>query len=488
MIDFKQKMEELEKKEGREILSEEDGFHPVEKKKKRRITSFTVVLLVLALVFSGKVIMSSQSTTDWLEEKGFLSGLRRLVPSGDKVLAGEDEDRINILLLGMGGAGHDGAYLTDTIILASIKPSTHEVVMVSIPRDLTIPIENSGWRKINNVNAFAEAKGNDGGEASKEALSQVFNLPIHYYIRADFQGFINIIDELGGVEVNVENTLDDYSYPILGQEDNPDYYARYEHLHIEEGVQKMDGSLALKYARSRHAYGIEGSDFARARRQQLVIEAVKDKLLSRQTLLNPVTLGKLINQFEEHIDTDLEVWEMLKLWNVAKEVNREKINNVVLSDAPDSYLVASMSEETGFILSPKTGNFGKIRSMLQDVFKSELDEEKSQDNPLEAEDLIIKQEASVAVLNGTWISGLASEIASDLEKFGFNIFEIENAALRDHKDSIIYDLSYGDKNEALYSLEKITNAKQSFAFPDWISEYEEVGGADFILVLGTDSN
>lgn len=481
-------MEEIEKKEARENFSEE-VFIETRSPKRRKITTYIIAMIVVGLIFSGKVIMSSQSNSDWLSEKGFFNKIKHLVPSADKKLKGEENDRINIILLGMGGEGHDGPYLADTIMLASLKPSTKQVALVSIPRDLTVPIDGVGWRKVNHVNALAEAKEKgSGGPATMATLSSLLQIPIHYYIRVDFAGFEKIIDEIGGIDVYVENTLSDYAYPIFGQEDNPNYYARFEHLYIEKGWQKMDGALALKYSRSRHGSGIEGSDFARAKRQQLVLEAVKNKLLSRQTLLNPVTVGKLINEFNRNLSTNFDVWEMIKLWNMFKETKKENIINQVLSDAPKGFLVSSISPEGAYILVPSSGNFSAIRNMVRDVFGEDQDSDSSP--PTAAKPVpTIRQEASVAVKNGTWITGLANKNATNLKTSGFIITETSNAPNRENSLTFVYDLTYGNKNEELAAIKKITGAQQSFDFPEWIKEYQDTpGAADFVLILGTDAN
>ena len=477
-------MEELEKQEAKE-LGLENIVNPVNNKKRRKITAYVIAIVVIGLVFSSRVIMSSQSGSGWLADSGLFNKLKHLVPSSDKQLQGEENDRVNILLLGMGGEGHDGAYLSDTIILASLKPSTKQVALISIPRDLQVPLAEAGYRKINNINAFAEAnEAGSGGQVTADALGKLFNINIDYYVRADFDGFMNVIDEIGGVTVNVENTLDDYAYPILGQEDNPNYYARYEHLHIEEGVQSMDGELALKYARSRHGVGGEGSDFARAKRQQLILEAVKEKILSKQTLLNPVTIGKLINQFSQHVSTNFSVWELLRAWNLFKEIDRQQIINEVLSDAPGGLLVSTMSSEGAYILVPASGNFSKINVLIRDVFnngsaESQVEEIKK-----------ITEAASITVKNGTWISGLAGKTAADLQDLGLTVEETGNAPERNYKQTLVFDFTYGKKNEALEAIKKATGAEQGFdTSTPWIKDYEsQVNIADFLLVLGTDAN
>ena len=267
-------------------FSEGEKIFDTKKTKVKRFTKISIYLSIFVFtclfVFTSQVLVSDKSSTSWLNKIPIIGHIKRLVESADKELKGEDRDRINILLLGMGGKGHQGGYLTDTIMLASIQPSTKKVALISIPRDLAVPMENLGWRKINNVNAFAEVeKKGSGGLAISQALSDILGQPIDYFVRVDFEGFVNIIDKLGGVNVYVDNTLEDYRYPIMGMEEAEPYESRFEHLYIEKGRQYMDGSLALKYVRSRHGGGGEGSDFARAKRQQKILQAVKSELLKK---------------------------------------------------------------------------------------------------------------------------------------------------------------------------------------------------------------
>ena len=484
MIDFKQKIEEEDAKARRENRfspSPEDIELILNSKKRKRFVTYTIAIIAIALIFSGRILISSQNATAWFSEIGILNKIKHLVPSSDNKLKGEDQDRVNILLLGMGGEGHDGAYLTDTIMLASFQPSTKRVSMISIPRDLVSPV--SDWRKINSVNAYAEQKNpGSGGEVTAKVIGELLQMPIDYYIRADFNGFVNIINELGGIDVNVENVLDDYTYPAYGQEDNPNYYARFEHLHFDKGWQTMDGSRALKYARSRHASSLEGSDFARAKRQQLVLEAVKEKLMSSRTLLNPVMVTKLANQFSKNISTNLSTWEVLRLWELFKDVNRAQIINKVLSDAPDGLLVSGTGQDGAYILTPRSGNFSQVRNMVRDVFLTET-------APVKKEIITIKDEASVMILNGTWIAGLASKTATTLGESNFSIIRTGNAPLRNYEQSAVYDLSAGSKTDSLEALKKLTGATQSYDYPDWIKSYQTSGTSpDFMLILGTDAN
>jgi LCP family protein required for cell wall assembly len=484
MIDFKKKLEEEDRMNGL-YRDEEELEKIIPKKKKKRISNFLIFIIVLFIIFSGKIIMSSSGASEWMESNNFFNTIKQLTPSLDKNLKGEDNNRINILLLGIGGEGHDGAYLTDTMILASLKPSSGEVSLISFPRDLVSPVND--WQKINSIHAYAEMNNpGSGGEKTIESMGKLLDIDIPYYIRIDFAGFSKIIDELGGIEIDVENSFTDYKYPIMGEEDNPDYYSRFEVVSFEAGPQKMNGEKALKYARSRHATGIEGSDYARAKRQQLVLEAIKERALSGDVLLNPSTINKVLNELENNISTNLEIWEIIKLWNLGKDIENNNITNFVLNDAPNNYLIASRGENGAFILVPKTGNYHNINKMIKNIFKTESAEEINNNNYTSTKQAT--KDLSVSVLNGTWINGLAGRTSAVVKQSGFNIFEVANAPQRDYNQTTVYPLNT-EANEDFNLLTDITDAKKSYTLPKWAKEYKNATTSpDFILVLGTDSN
>jgi LCP family protein required for cell wall assembly len=497
MIDFQEKMNAQEKS------WEEEIEKPKTNKFKRSIRLFSYLLIFVVIgffIFSSTTLMSSQSSESWLSNMSFWGKIKHLTSTSEKSLAGENQDRINVLLTGIGGDGHDGAELTDTIILVSMKPSTQEVAMISIPRDMSVPWPNHGWTKINNINAYAES--NQEGTGIYElnnTLENIFNINIHYNVKIDFEGFIKIIDELGGLEIEVENTLDDYKYPISGEEDNVDYYSRYEHLHIEEGLQNMDGALALKYARSRHAQGIEGSDFARAKRQQKIIEAIKDKVFSSHTYLRPGLISRIIDHVDKNLETNFTISEVVKMWDLFKDVTSENINNYVLNDAPNNYLYATRSANGAYILVPKTGNYKNIAIWIQDIFDDTENtlSEYSQKTFIEPEnsesekELVIENDTKVEILNGTSINGLASKNAENLKNMNFTITNIDNSPQANNNSTKIYDLSFGDKENALKVLEEELSASSSTILPKWLKNYineraqkENIVKPDLIIILG----
>ncbi len=462
---------------------------PEAPQKPRRFFYVIGFLVAAVIIFSATMLMSSDSRDTWL---GHLPFLGKLISSSDNKVEGESEDRINILLLGMGGANHDGGYLADTIILASLQPSTKKVVLTSIPRDMTVPDENGVWHKVNSINAYAEAKKENGSQATADVLFDLLGVPIHYYVRVDFDGFINIIDELGGVTVDVENTLDDYSYPVRGREDDPDYYSRYEHLHIEKGLQEMDGELALKYARSRHGVGKEGSDFARSARQKKILTAVKDKLMSSSNLLKPGMLARIGGEIIDHTSTNLKISEGLHLWDVFKDTPKEQISSVALSDAPGGLLVSSRGVDGAYILVPVGGNFNEIKTMVQGVFGSTSPASAVAPKELE----VSKEAATIEIRNGTNIGGLATEVSNRLAPTNIKTIRVANSTKKDLKDAVIYDLTYGAKPQALETLKNNMNAVIGLELPEWLVTDIKDGlkknpkqeRPDFILIVGSNNH
>lgn len=466
MIDFKQGMEP------------EAGV-PFENKNKKtkKFFNYLGIIIILVILFAGKVIVSGNGDS-WFNT-GIFGKIAHITTSVNKKLIGEDNDRINILLIGMGGKNHDGGYLADTIMLISIKPSTKQVAMISIPRDMTVPVADGSWRKINSINATAEAKqAGSGGAAMTEALSNLLGTPITYYVRADFQGFINIIDEMGGVTVNVEHTLDDYSYPILGEEDNPNYYSRYQHLHVDAGLQKMDGSLALKFARSRHGINGEGSDFARAKRQQLIIQAVKDKLLSTSTLLKPAMIVKITNQLAEHIDTNISVTDTVALWDYYKDTDKANVINKVIDNSAGGLLINTTGADGAYLLMPRTGNYNEVKEFVQNIFGS---------TPVKVDVKPLQKPVNLQVVNGTWVTGLATKISAPLDTYNF-VTTKSNGSERNITKSTVYDLSYGKNEAAIQALKDLTGATLSYDTPAWLANLRNsTSTPDLVLVLGTDA-
>lgn len=485
------------------------------RQRKKRFSCLFLIIGIILLAYLGWRVWPTTQSGGAANGQGFsfwksLSLLTKfkLGVSQRTILKGEDQDRINFVLLGVGGKNHDGGNLADTIIVASFQPSTHKVVMMSIPRDLTVPMTGYGWRKINSANSLAEAKDpGSGGQATADLVGEILEMPIHYYLRVDFDGFVKIIDDLGGVEVAVDNTLDDYRYPIMGREDNPDYYSRFEHLHIEAGQQTMDGELALKYARSRHGVGVEGSDFARSKRQQKILEAAKNKLFSTNTLFKPKLIMNVVGNAEEHVTTNLQPEELVSVWQLAKDVNQSQITSVALDNSPNGLLRDVIGTDGAYILAPITGDFSQIIAKFNaalDTPSSEVSTNQSTKDDSAAKTAVVataspenlpdKAEAQLDIRNSTTINGLAGRTKTRLQQYGFTVTNTSNTQQKNLAQTTIYDLTYGAKPNDLALLQNKTKALVATDIPDWlasetsqlIKQTPSMAQPDFILILGLD--
>lgn len=278
----------------------------------------------------------------------------------------------NVLLLGFGGAGHDGSNLTDSMIVVHVDTNTHKADFISIPRDLWV----NGSHK---VNAAGIANFSDAGPV----VASVTGLPINYFVAVDFGGFSKIIDDLGGITVDNPTILDDPFYPIIGQENNTcgmtedqinalkakysgyqletQFTCRYEHLHYDIGNATLSGTEALKFVRSRHG----DSDFARSARQQAVLVGIEQKLISFQAAGK---FNDIVNTISQIVRTDLDAGTIKSLVQVFGDPKAYTIKKIQLTT--DNVLNQSTSSDGQFILIPKSGNLNF--SGVQDYIKSNL--------------------------------------------------------------------------------------------------------------------
>ena len=256
-------------------------------------------------------------------------------------------EKINILLLGIGGGSHEGPNLTDTIILASLNLKDPKVTLISLPRDIwSTDIRG----KINRAYSDGEETRRGGGLVlTKSVVGKITGQNIDYGVVIDFSGFIKAVDLMGGLDIDVERSFDDYEYPIAGREDDPcdnkpedleklatassqleAFPCRYEHLHFDKGINQMNGDTALKFVRSRHAKGLEGSDFARSQRQEKVIKAFMEKAFSLKIIVNPAKVIGLYDTVKDSIDTDIAQNEFDDFVKLAQKLQNAKIQSVVI--------------------------------------------------------------------------------------------------------------------------------------------------------------
>ncbi len=285
----------------------------------------------------------------------------------DKIkLKGEKGNRINILLLGIGGEKHKGKYLTDTLALASINPKTYQSSILSIPRDLYVKIPDSTFHtKINALYTYGLRNKKMSQKKSlaliEKSIEEITGENIHYYIIIDFIGFKKIINILGGVNVEVKDDIYDSHYP------GPNY--SYETFKISKGFHHLDAETALKYARVRHT---KGGDFGRAYRQQQIIASAREKALSLKILANPIKIIKLLNTLGEHLQTNITPAEIPNIIALLKNINIYQTTNKVLDAWSKDSLLKSTHVPLGgvsaYVLLPKAKNYSQVHLLSKNIF------------------------------------------------------------------------------------------------------------------------
>lgn len=444
------------------------------RKKKIAGTFAAVAFLILGSVFvSFRLFYFPKEIKS---KEGFFKTIAHLALSPDRdITAGKNN--INILLLGMGGEGHDGPYLTDTILIASIDKSQNRIAMTSIPRDLLIDTHRFGKKKINHINSYAEVeKKGSGAEFTREILEEILHIQIDYYARVDFKGFEEIIDAVGGLEIDVPKTFSDPLYPREKLANGKD--GGTITITFEKGPQYMDGKTALIYARSRHGNNGEGSDFARSRRQQQILLAFKNKILSSDTLLSASKIGKIIKSLKDNLNTNISAWEAISLAKMYQKLNisPDKITVNILISGPDGPLYSDYYNMQ-YVLLPKKSDWSDIREIAANPFEER--HKKYTGNYENTGDV------SLVILNGTKIGGLAGSTAITLEDFGYTIKDIGNAKEKNFEKNVIYPISIDENKDALREIKRILNANVASNIPYWLREQiKEKNKPDFLIITG----
>lgn len=393
--------------------------------------------------------------------------IKNIVYSVGKQVKTDSQNHTNILLLGVGGGSHDGPDLTDTIIIASINHNDNSVAMVSIPRDFYLKTPLTGAMKINSVYESVKRQKESSVEALdylKSQFSELFNVEIHYYAKVDFDGFRQIIDALGGITVNVEADIVDPYYPKEGT-------YLYETFIIRKGEQQLDGNTALKYVRSRKTT----SDFDRSRRQQQVINAIKDKALSLNTLANPSKITALYESVAANYETDLTLREIIYLGSLAEDIkgNDKIVMNVLHDDPsrPGGVLYTPIREYYGgmYVLLPQNDDYSVVGKYIEMLLY----------NPL-----VFDQNTSLQILNGSKQVGLAAKLRQKLQFLGFRVPRYGNAKSLNVATTKLYIRNPEVNMKTAEYLANYLNAELTANIP---SEYNEVpykSSADLVLEIG----
>jgi LCP family protein required for cell wall assembly len=375
-------------------------------------------------------------------------------------------ERVNILLLGVDQRpGQNGATRTDTMILLTVDPASKTAGMLSIPRDLWVRIPAyDEWNKITTAYYYGEAQDYPGGgpALAMKTVEKEFGVRPHYYVKVNFAGFEKIIDLIGGIDVYVEKPINDPTYP--------DHNYGYDPLYISAGQHHFDGEMALKYARTRH----NDDDFGRMRRQQQVVEAVVRQVMNTDQLDTLVKNAPALWQsFQDTIETDLPLSVMLKLAPLAREINLDDVQKIVIDRSMTQPFEAENGAQALILLRDK------IRPAIDAMFNIEPAVDIVQ---LETLNGVAAENAGLVIRNGTTTGSLAARTAKYLQAQGFRILEYGpvDTGRFDYARTVIVDYTGNP-----YTLQRL---KQVLNLPEPQIEYPAIPDSpvDLQIILGAD--
>jgi polyisoprenyl-teichoic acid--peptidoglycan teichoic acid transferase len=367
--------------------------------------------------------------------------------------------RINILFVGLRGGEPteaDCPFCTDTLILLTVDPITRTAGMLSIPRDMWVNIPGFGYSRINTAWTLGRRSRLPGGgpDLTMKTVSHFIGVPVDYYVQVDFDTFVDIIDQIGGVDVYNEETV--VLDPMAHGEDFPKVKVTCC------GMRHLNGTVALAYARCRHAeQGCSDGDVGRARRQQKVIFGIREKVLSPENFPQMIAQApRLYATFSEGIRTNLSLDDAIRLAVMVRDIPREEIKNAVIDHSMLSFGNAILGGQRASVLKPIPD---KIRLLRDEIFTS-----RGPITPLAREgplNLMQADAARVRVLNGTSVPGLEAHTQSYLVRQGVRVTEFGDTKAQNATTIVLY-------SPKLYALQflldllEITRSSQILIKPD----------------------
>lgn len=400
----------------------------------------------------------------------------------------ERKERVNILLLGIDRRPDETYSRTDTMILVTIDPNTKTAGMLSVPRDLWVSIPGYAEDRVNKAYYLGDMDGYPGGGPALAMKTVQYNLgiPIHFYAQIDFEGFRDVIDTLGGIDIYVPETIDDPTFP--------DSNYGYDPFYIEAGQHTLNGHDAMRYARTR---ATPGSDFSRAKRQQAVLLAMRDKAL--QIGIIP-KIPELWTSMSGTVQTDLQLVDILELAQLADEINPDNIQSVVIDSTmtldytvPETgarvllplrekirVLVDEMFTETEPIeQGPTEAEIQAVQTaQAQTALDEELEEQTQRQEEIRA--FLAQEKARLVVQNGTNLPSLASQTAQFLKNQGFNIVQFGPADSTAYPHTVI--VVYSEEKD--YTLE-VLKALFNVAEEDIRRSPNLKSDMDFRVIIGS---
>jgi LCP family protein required for cell wall assembly len=296
--------------------------------------------------------------SDLLDQRKHIVGLLPILEKKEYITPEREKDRLDILILGIRGDEEEepeaGAYLTDTLMVLSLNRNTGKIGLISIPRDLYVKMPYLDKKdKINAAYAYSAGSKESGLAGVKTLVSQITGVYVDHAILFNFEAFRGLVDSVGGVDVNL-------TVPF---EENLQWGS--SSFYLPAGENHLDGEAALYYARSRFS----SSDFDRSRRQQDIIFALKEKMVSLGFLTNPIKINNMFDTIKQHIRTDIQIWDLNDLIKVASAVNKAGSGNISTYVIHSENLVYETKQNDVYILVPNENTFTGIRRLFKTIIE-----------------------------------------------------------------------------------------------------------------------
>jgi LCP family protein required for cell wall assembly len=338
---------------------------PKPKRNRRVGCGFGCLSLILILIVAGAFFFNVMQHV-----LAFGTAISTQTPLSTRSAYMNTSDRTNLLVMGFGGGTHDGAYLTDSMLVVSLLPQSHHTSLVSVPRDLFIqyPPSSGQYTKINAVYEFASNNNKNastGGDAAAQKVALVTGMNIKYWLTIDFSGFRKVIDSIGGVDVYVPDSFN-ACYP---KNDDAAVDASWIKVQFNKGMQHMDGNTAIEYARAREPLAVCGmgqsqnlselTDFGRSARQQIIVKAVLSKIKQMSTWPK---IYDAMNALQKAMYTNMSLAD-LSQFALKMDLNDPKAAHIGLSN--QNVLADGQSNDGQYILQPQNGDWSLIPKYIQ---------------------------------------------------------------------------------------------------------------------------
>jgi polyisoprenyl-teichoic acid--peptidoglycan teichoic acid transferase len=373
-------------------------------------------------------------------------------------------DRVTVLFLGIDQrCDEEGPTRTDSIMLLTVDPIGLSGAILSVPRDLWVEIPGFGVDRVNQAHYLGEIYDypGSGPALAVDTLEGTIGVKINYYVTVNFDAFIKIIDLIGGIEIEVAEEIEDPLYP--------DNCYGYDPFYMAAGKQQMDGYLALKYARTRATFG---GDVDRAGRQQEVALAAREKVMRINMVPQLIARApELWYTLQDNVQTNMSLDEAVQLALLVQDIPRSSIREAVIDF---NYVYNETTPSGQLVLVPIREN---IRALRNELFSPPAIPTPVIENLAE---MVARENARVAVHNGTAVFGLAGATQTYLLGHNVNVTEIGNADSAAYRSTQIIDFG-SNRNTALYLAQLLRVPPLNVS-----NGTDPEGGYDVLVILGND--